>query len=628
MGGYAGQLLYIDLTSGLIEKKQLDMQFARQYIGGLGFGARIYLDLIKDKPDVDPLSPENPFVLMTGPLTGLKMDGVARWTVGTRSPQTGFWGDSNVGGFFGAYLKFAGYDGMVITGRAEKPSYIFINDDTVEIRDAGKYWGMDTYETNDLMTADLKSQSKRTGQVVCIGPAGENRLRFASIINNKRHAAGRTGMGAVWGAKNLKAIYAAGSGTVSPVHPEKLKELKNELKSIYEDSIYIAALQASGTPAHIDVGAISGDVPIKNWLMTEWEGFNEIGPVNIEEKIHAGHKTCYGCSVACKKDAEVKDGPFKMAKGPSPEYETVVSFGSLCLNDSIESIAKANEICNRCGMDTITCGATIAFAIECFENGLITEADTDGLKLNWGNSEAIVAMTEKIAKKEGFGAILAEGSAKAAKKIGKNATDFLTTVKGLEAPMHDPRSYHGYGLAYGVSPRGACHEASLNFAVEGGAMYIPEIEALVMPLDEMTSENRAELNVACQDYGMFFLSCAVYCNLGAAPLNATQAVAMINDVTGFDYTLEEVIDIGRRVWYLKRGLSNLFGAKADDDRLPKRLMTPMKDGPSAGSLPDMDKMLAEFYALRGFDDNGVPGKAVLEKVGLSDLAALLHDHTA
>jgi aldehyde:ferredoxin oxidoreductase len=628
MGGYAGKILYVDLTSGLIETKPLDKDFARRYIGGLGFGTRIYLDLIKNNPDVDPLGPENPFVLMTGPLTGFKMDGVARWTVGTRSPQTGFWGDANVGGFFGAYLKFAGYDGIVITGRAAKPSYLFINDDVVEIRDAGAYWGCDIYDTNDRMTADLKDQSKRKGQVLCIGPAGENQIGYASIINNKRHAAGRTGMGAVWGAKHLKAVYVSGSGKLNAADPEKLKELKEELKPVYEESIYIAALQASGTPAHIDVGAISGDVPIKNWLMTEWEGFNEIGPVNIEEKIFAGNKTCYGCGVACKKDAEVKDGPFKMSKGPSPEYETVVSFGSLCLNENIESIAKANEICNRYGMDTISCGATIAFAIECFENGLISEADTDGLKLTWGNADAIVAMTEKIARKEGFGAVLAEGSAKAAQKIGKNAADFLTTVKGLEAPMHDPRSAHGYALAYGVSPRGACHEASLNFNVEGGAMLVPEIEILAMPLEEMSSENRAELNVACQDYGMFFSSCAVYCNLGATPLNATQAVDIVNAVTGFDYTLDEVMDIGRRVWYLKRGLSNLFGARSDDDRLPKRLMTPMEEGPTAGSLPDMDKMLSEFYELRGIDANGIPQKAVLEKIELPDLAALLHNPTS
>ena len=625
MGGYAGQMLYVDLSAGRIEKKPLDMSFARETIGGLGFGTKIYLDMIKDNPDVDPFSPDNPFVVMTGPLTGFKMDGVARWTVGTRSPQTGYWGDANVGGFFGAFLKFAGYDGMVITGKAKNPSFIYIDDDTVEIRDASKYWGMDVYETNDRMVADLKAESRRSGQVLGIGPAGENCIGFASIINNKRHAAGRTGMGAVWGSKNLKAVYVSGTKKVQAAHPEHLQELRAELKVAYEDSIFIDALKASGTPAHIDVGVIGGDVPMKNWLLTDWEGIDEIGPGSIEEKLYAGQKTCYGCSIACKKEAKaIKDGPYKMAKGPSPEYETVISFGSMCLNDSIESVAKANDICNRYGIDTITCGATIAFAIECFENGLITEADTDGLKLTWGNSEAIVAMTEKIAKKEGFGAILAEGSAKAAEKIGKNAEDFLTTVKGLEAPMHDPRSAHGYALAYGISPRGACHEASLNFNVEGGAMFIPEIEALAQDLEEHSSENRAALNVACQDFGMFFSNCAVFCNLGAAPLNATQAVAMVNYVTGFDYTLDEVIEIGKRVWYLKRGLSNLFGARAEHDRLPKRLMTVMDEGPTEGSRPDMDLMLAEFYALRGFDENGIPTRETFEAVGLGDLAGLLH----
>jgi len=625
MGGYAGQILYIDLSSGNIDKKPLDMNFARENIGGLGFGTRIYLDLIKDHPDFDALSEANPFVLMTGPLTGLKLDGVARWTVGTKSPLTGFWGDANVGGYFGARLKFAGYDGIIITGKAETLSYIFINDDVVEIRDAQKYWGKDIYETTDELTADLKAESNKPGQVVCIGPAGEQLVKFASIINNKRHAAGRTGMGAVWGSKNLKAIYASGSGGLEVSNPDKLKELKKELKTLYEESIFIDAIHSSGTPAHIDVGIISGDVPIKNWQMTDWDDIDDIGPGAIEDKLFAGHKTCYGCAVACKKDAEVKDGQFKIEKGPSPEYETVCAFGSMCMNSSIESIAKANDICNRFGIDTITCGATIAFAIDCFENGLINETDTEGIQLIWGNAEAIVKMTEKIAKKEGFGALLAEGSAKAALKIGKNASDFLTTVKSLEAPMHDPRTAHGFGLAYGVSPRGACHEASLNFPVEGGSMYIPEIEELAVDIEEMSSDGKAILNVACQDYGMFFSSCAVFCNLGATPLNATQAVSMVNHVTGFDYTLEEIINIGKRVWYLKRGLTNLFGARAKDDFLPKRLMTAMEDGPTEGSVPDMEKMLSEFYELRGFNKDGVPKKEVLEDVGLPKLAGLIYN---
>jgi len=373
----------------------------------------------------------------------------------------------------------------------------------------------------------------------------------------------------------------------------------------------------------MDVGIIGGDIPIKNWQQTEWDDIDAIGPTMIEEKIFAGHKTCFGCGVACKKSAEVKEGPFQMEKGPGPEYETIATFGTMCLNSNIESIAKANEICNRYGMDTITCGSTIAFAIDCFENGLLTEKDTDGLQLTWGNSEAIVKLTEKIGKQEGFGAILSLGSAKAAEKIGGNAWDFLTTVKGLEAPMHDPRSAHGYGLAYGVSPRGACHEASLTFEAEGGLIFIPEIPELSSDLPE-GSEDRAQLNVAAQDYGMFFSNCAVFCNLGGSPLNATQAIDMVNHVTGFDYTLDEILNIGRRLWYLKRGLTNLFGAKSKDDRLPARLMTVLETGPTEGSVPDMDRMLAEFYELRGFNADGVPEKNVLEDVGLPELAVLLH----
>lgn len=623
MGGYAGCILYVDLTTRNIEKKTLDPGFARENLGGLGFGARIFLDLIREKPDFDALSKDNPFILMTGPLTGMPMNAVARWTVCAKSPLTGLWGDSNIGGHFGAGLKFAGYDGIVITGASDHPVFLFIRDDVVELKDARPYWGKDGYETTSALRADLAKASSKKGQVVTIGPAGENLVSFASLVHNKGHIAGRTGMGAVWGAKKLKAIYVAGTGKVRPAHPDRMKTLRDELKQVYADSIYISAIRSSGTPSHMDVGIISGDIPIKNWQMTEWDDIDELGPAAIEEKLFTGSKTCFGCAVACKKEAEIKTGPFQMEKGPSPEYETVATFGTLCLNPDIESVAKANEICNRLGMDTISCGATIAFAIECFENGLLTRKDTDGLDLCWGNSHAIVKMTEKIGKKEGLGAILCQGSQKAADHIGGNAHDFLTTVKGLEAPMHDPRNAHGYGLAYGVSPRGACHEASLTFEIEGGSMYIPEIPELADDLP-MGSDGRAMLNVACQDYGMFFSNCAIFCNLGASPLTATHAVDMVNHVTGFDYTLEEVMAMGRRLWYLKRGLTNLFGARAGEDRLPKRLMTPLEEGPSQGSLPDMEQMLKEFYTMRGFDEDGIPGKEILMNLGLETLAELLH----
>ncbi len=621
MGGYAGQFLQIDLTAGTITKLPLDKAFARNHIGGLGFSAELFLEHIKNKPHFDAYAPENPFIVMTGPLTGIPLNGAARWTVCAKSPLTGFWGDANVGGYFGAELKCAGYDGMIITGAAPSPVYIYIHDELVELRDASQYWGLDTYTVNDRLLADLGVDAKHQGHTLSIGPAGEGLVRFAALIHNKGHAAGRTGLGAVWGSKKLKAIYVCGSGKVKPAHPARLKQLRGELKDLYAESIGIAAMRATGTVTHMDVGIISGDIPIKNWNQTDWDQINELGPAAIEEKIHAGHRTCFGCGVACKKDARVPGGPFKMEKGPAPEYETVAVFGTMCLNPSIESVAKANEICNRMGMDTISCGATIAFAIECFEHGLIRAADTDGLQLAWGNSEAIIALTEKIGKKEGIGAVLAEGSARAAAHFGGQAADFLTTVKGLEAPMHDPRNAHGFGLAYGVSPRGACHEASLTFEVEGGTFYLPDLPGLTAELPP-GSQDRAQLNVVCQDYGMVFSHCAVFCNLGGMPLTATRTVEILNCVTGFDYTLEELLAIGRRLWLLKRGITGLFGARRKDDQLPKKLMQPLPEGPTAGSTPDMELMLAEFYKIRGLTEDGVPTPVTLAANRLEQLAEL------
>jgi aldehyde:ferredoxin oxidoreductase len=494
----------------------------------------------------------------------------------------------------------------------------------VELRDAGKYWGQDIYTVTDEIIADHRAESKRAGQVLTIGPAGENLVKFATVTNKKGHTAGRAGLGAVWGAKKLKAILARGTGKLGVAHPDRLKALRAELKTLYDESIYIESLRMFGTPTHMDVGVMTGDIPMKNWLQSDWERLEEISPLAYGEKMLTGNRTCYGCGVACKREAEVKEGPFRFDKGPGPEYETVATFGTLCLNPSIESIGKANEICNRYGMDTISCGATIAFAIECFENGLIDEEDTGGLQLTWGNSEAIVAMTEKIGRQEGLGALLAQGSARAAEEIGGKAADFVTTVKGLEAPMHDPRAVHGHGLAYAVSPRGACHMASLQQVIEGGIMYLPEFDEVIGDFQEMSSEGKARMNVFSQDFGMFFSNCAPFCILGAAPLNSIQAVEMVNHVTGFDYTVEEVCQLGRRVWYLKRGLSNLFGARAKHDRLPRRLMTPLQEGPTEGSLPDMELMLKEFYQLRGFNDDGVPRREVLLELGLPELAELLH----
>jgi aldehyde:ferredoxin oxidoreductase len=617
MNGYAEKIIYINLDNEDISLKPLDLDFAREYIGGLGFSSKIYFDLIKNNPDFDAFSSENPFIIMTGPLTGIKLNAVARWTVCSKSPLTGSFGDSNIGGFFGAELKFAGYDGIVITGKSEKPSYIYIDDDIIEIREAEKYWGTDTYFANDKIIEDNKEENKKKGQVLTIGPAGENLVKFSSLVNKKGHIAGRTGMGAVFGSKNLKAVFVRGTKKIEPAHPEKLKEIKKELKEVYQESITAESLKAFGTASHMDVGIISGDIPMKNWQQSEWEDFDEIGPLEYENKMLTGKKTCYACSVMCKREAEVKEGEFKFEKGPGPEYETLASFGTLCLNKDIRSIGKANDICNRFGMDTITCGATIAFAIECFENGLITEKDTDGIKLSWGNSKAIVDMVEKIGKREGFGEILSLGSQKAAEHIGGAAKNFLTTVKGLEAPMHDHRSAHGYALAYAVSPRGACHMASLNYLLEGGGMYLPEFDETADNIEAMTSEGKAHINVIAQDFGMVFSNCAIFCNLGAGMvLNATQTLNIINSVTGFNYNLDELLYLGKRIWYLKRHISNIFGMRKEDDMLPSRLMTPLSEGPTQDSISDIKLMLKEFYSLRRLNPDGTIKEEVLKKLKL------------
>lgn len=622
-GGYAGQLLHVDLTSGRSRTFPLARETARDYLGGGGIAARLYLDLVKSGPLPGALAPGNPLVIMTGPLTGVKVDAVARWTMSSRSPLTGFWGEANVGGHFGAELKSAGYDGMIVTGKAETPVYVVIEDDDVSVRDASHYWGADVYETTDRIVADLRGPTGRRGEVLAIGPAGEKLVRFAAVGTRKRHWAGRTGLGAVWGSKNLKAVHVRGSGTIPIAHPERLQALRAELKALYADDLMIEALRAFGTIASIDLGALTGDVPYQNWRTASWPGVDELSAVAYQEQLLSGNATCYACGVRCKREVEVKEGRYAGVSGPGPEYETLCVFGPLCLNTDLPSIAQANELCNRYGLDTMSCGSTIAFALECFETGLLGADDWPGPPPRWGDADAIVGLVHAIGRREGLGDLLAEGSATAAARLGGGAEALLSTVKGLEAPMHDGRSAHGLALAYAVSPRGACHNASLQYPIEPGGMYVADVPGLALQWEEQSSEGKAALNVATQDYGVFFAGCAVFCNLGARPLSAAQALELLGCVTGAEYTLAEALAVGRRVWYLKRGLSHLFGARSEHDRLPPRLLAALPHGPTADSVPDMGLMLREFYALRGLREDGIPRRAVLEESGLSDLADLL-----
>ncbi|MBA7504293.1 putative oxidoreductase YdhV [subsurface metagenome] len=619
-GGYTGKILEVNLTSGKISQTSVDDETLRKFIGGSGLAAKLFLDRVS--PQVEPLSPQNTLFIMTGPLQGTNLPGAGRFNVSAKSPLTSIWGEGNCGGTFGPELKFAGWDGIIIEGASNRPVYLFIDDDKVEIRDASDFWGKDSYETTDMLTDKIGGGKKV--KVLAIGQAGENLVKYAAIIHDKADAIGRCGLGAVMGSKKLKAVVVRGTAKASIAMPEDYNKTRREALDVIKESMVAQSLHAMGTDAALSLGMMTGDVPSKNWSLGEnLEGSEALGGPIYSEKYLTRTHACYACPIACKRVVQVKEGPYKGDEQAGPEYETCCTFGTLVMNNDLEAVIKINEMCNRYGLDTISCGSTIAFAIDCFENGVITEGDTGGIELSWGNVEGVIKMVEKIAQREGFGDILAEGSRSAAKKIGKNASDFAVEVKGLEPPMHDPRGYHGMGLAYAMSNRGACHMQHMALFVEQGQVVYPEIVGLKEDYEGQTSEGKAEMTLICENLGMV-CSSAVFCVFVMACLKVNDLVEFLRTTTGFDYSLDELMQCGERVWLLKRGLNNLMGVTAADDRLPKKILTPVNEGAAAGSVPDIELMLKEYYELRKFNANGYPSREKLEDVGLSDLARRLY----
>jgi aldehyde:ferredoxin oxidoreductase len=590
----------------------------RRFIGGSGVAAKLFLDRVP--PDADPLGGENILFLFTGPLAGTTLPGVSRLAACFKSPLTNIWGESTCGGNFAPEMKFAGYDGIAVKGISDKPAYLFIDDDRVEIRDASDLWGKDIYETTDLLKERIGG--RRAVRVLAIGQAGENLVKYATAANDKHAVLGRCGAGAVMGAKKLKAIAIRGTGKVEPATPTRFGKRRKQVMQKVKDSAITRGLRAYGTDEGMVDSALSGDLPIKNWsLGKNLELASKIDGVTLSKRYLVGTHGCYGCPVACKRVVRVDEGPYRVDQGPGPEYETCASFGSLLMVDDLAGIVKANEACNRYGLDTISCGASIAFAIDCFENGLIAKQDTDGIELKWGSIDAALKTVDKIARRHGFGDILAGGSRHAVQKIGKNARDYAIEIKGLELPMHDPRAGHGLGLAYATSIRGACHLTHIVLCAERGALVDLKI-GLHGRYDPHSSEGKAEMTIVSENLAMVVNS-AIVCRFVLLSLSVEDVLDMLRVTTGFDYDLNEVMECGERIWMLKRGLNNLMGIGAADDRLPRRILTPTKEGGAAGSVPDIERMLKEYYTLRPLDANGRPAKDKLCSLGLSDLAAKL-----
>jgi aldehyde:ferredoxin oxidoreductase len=617
MGGYAGKFLHVDLKSHLTEPFSVPEELLLGFIGGSGLAAALFLD--RFDPAVEPFSPENPLMVMTGPLTGTNFPGSSRFTICGKSPLTNIWGESAIGGNFSPELKMAGYDGIVFVGKSDAPVVLVIEDDQVKLTDAWHLWGKDTYETTDILKRDLGNEFK----VLCIGQAGENRVLYAAIANDKAHFAGRTGMGAVMGSKKLKAIAVRGTKKIPVQDQQTYKQAFKSVIKSSKESVLVQSYHELGTNAGMEFGMMTGNVPIRNWTEGEnWDLSEKLGGSTLTENYLVRTHTCSYCPIACKRVVKVEEGPYPVEEGPGPEYETCATFGTYILNDNLAAVAKANEMCNRYGMDTISCGSTIAFAMECFERGLLSPQDTDGLKLVWGDMDVVLSVLDKIAHRKGFGDLLANGSRQAAEKIGCNAHEFAVQVKGLEAPAHDPRAYHGMGLAYAYSNRGACHMQHIVMSVEHGMVTRTEL-GLREDYEAQTSEGKAAMVFTCENYGtlMNALCQCHFVNYVTAPKDLLDA---LNAITGWNLTIKELMVNGERNWLLKRGLNNLMGMRDADDVLPKRILTPVQDGSAAGSVPDITKMKKEYKKMRGLNEEGFPTRQKLEELGLENLVHKLY----
>ncbi len=615
--GYAGRFLRVDLTDGRCSDFTVEETHLRKFIGGSALGASLYL---REFPlDADPFAPESPLMIMTGPMVGSGFPGTSRFAVCARSPLTGIWGESACGGTFGPELKKAGYDGIVVTGRSEAPVILSMLAGRPSLIDAADLWGTDIYETTDRLK-ERDSGSK----VLAIGQAGENLVRFAAIGNDKGHFVGRTGLGAVMGAKRLKAIAVRGDGKADKADEARFREIQKEAILEINESALAGSLHAMGSDANMDIGMINGDVPVRNWSVGEDFDLASAlsGPTLSETYLTRAH-ACTHCPIACKRVVKVPDGPFRTEEGPGPEYETCATFGTMIMNRNLAAVIKANELCNRYGMDTISCGAAIAWAMELTEKGLLPRESTDGLDLAWGNMEAVLALLPRIARREGFGDRLAEGSLRAAMRIGGEAVDAVVHVKGLELPMHDPRGFHGMGLAYMMSNRGACHLQHAVLATEQGMASWPQLFPMKDDYQGTTSEGKAELVFHSENYGILGNSLSL-CHYLTDCLKPETVRDAFNAITGFGFSFADLMTCGARDWTLKRGINNLLGVRAGDDALPKRILTPLAEGAGAGSVPDVARLKGEYYALRGLDERGVPRAEKLGELGLDELRARLY----
>ena len=615
--GYSGNLLRVNLGNGDIRIEKPDEVYYQRYLGGRGI---IMHTLLTETPaEADPLGPENKLIFALGPLTGHNVIGTGRCSVGAKSPLTGACGESEAGGMWGAELRRAGYDAIIIEGQSAKPVFLWVFNDTVEIRDAAQIWGSEVRTAMEWLQDDIGVKKCRTA---LIGPSGEKGVRLANIIVDCRNVFGRCGLGAVMGAKKLKGVVVKGSRRPAAADPEKILALNRIMKQRAQNS----HLKRYGTGASMDAYEAVGNLPIRNYAGGKFPQVEKISAVAVMREFGTGMEGCFNCPIKCKKKICVDDAPWHIDSiYGGPEYETLVSFGSNLLIDDLKAICKAHEICNRYGIDTISTGATVAFAMECFENGLLAPADTDGLQLEFGNVEAMLALVEKIAGREGLGDVLADGSKKAAEIIGKNAIQYAMQVKGLELPYHSPRLNQGLGLHYSVHAAGADHVTGIIDNALPGLMdnwnRIHVAENLP-PAELSLRKARMAYELGLYKEMPNYLGVCSF-----VPWNISELRDALEAVTGWPATTWKLMKAVERGITLMRIFNLREGFTRDDDRLPQRFHQLPDEGPLKKVRIDPQahqEAVEMYYQLLGWDRNGVPTEACLTALHLEWAAPFLN----
>jgi len=597
-------ILKINLSTGQTEEYHIPEKWEKDFLGGASLAARILYDSLTR--ELDALSPDAPLLFMMGPMTGTSGPTTGRFVICGKGPATGLWAESNIGGFWGPELRAAGYDGLWITGRATEPVYLWLNGSRLEVRSAAHLWGQNTYTTQDKVKEEVGEKSAR---VCVIGQAGEKQVMFASIMCDHGRMAGRTGMGAVMGAKNLKAIAVRGTNAIPVFDLAKYKPLRSESNRRLRDDNEAKILREVGTGGAANYAEYLGAMPVKYYSHGSFENIDGISGAKMTETILVGRSACQGCVIACGRVVKLGD----KAKRKGPEHETMVGFGANLLNDNLEAIVDLGELCDRFGMDTISASNTIGLAFHLYEKGLVTVNDTGGIELKWGDMDAVEQLVRLIGSREGIGDILAQGSLMFGTYFG--AEDEAVQVNGLEVAYHDPRGVSGMALSYATSPRGACHNQSDYFFVDWGHTQ----EQIGIEFFSRHAQAEKAANVAKhQDWRTIF-NAIVMCIF--ANVEPDIQVQLINAACGLEWTIEDMMQAGERAWNLKRAINNRMGLTRSNDKLPKALLEPFPDGGSAGFVPDLEGLLSAYYEARGWDkETGKPSRDKLVELGLEDVA--------